>query len=156
MQDGAITESRRERLGHVESGRGMSLPFHPLILAFNHMYYSVDMPSVSPPAPCMTLLIFSDLQKAQYPAIFHRHALMSGRTACSTWSRAVADCSARLWDACTPQSLCPGLLTHHVDSTVLVECTAKIAQDRAYLLTGAPRGGREGGGCVQAAADSAL
>ncbi|CAK0784035.1 hypothetical protein CVIRNUC_007238 [Coccomyxa viridis] len=40
-----VTESRRRRLGHhSDPGRGMTLPFQPLSLAFSHMYYSVDMP----------------------------------------------------------------------------------------------------------------
>ena len=42
-----MTESRRRRLGHhSDPGRGMTLPFQPLNLAFSHMYYSVDMPPV--------------------------------------------------------------------------------------------------------------
>ena len=44
MQHGPITESRRKRLSG--NSRGMTLPFQPLNLAFSHMYYSVDMPSV--------------------------------------------------------------------------------------------------------------
>ena len=44
-----MTESRRRRLGHhSDPGRGMTLPFQPLNLAFSHMYYSVDMPPVWP------------------------------------------------------------------------------------------------------------
>ena len=44
VQHGPITESRRKRLSG--NSRGMTLPFQPLNLAFSHMYYSVDMPSV--------------------------------------------------------------------------------------------------------------
>ena len=44
---GSVAESRRRRLGHhSDSGRGMTLPFQPLNMAFSHMYYSVDMPPV--------------------------------------------------------------------------------------------------------------
>lgn len=31
----------------TNSNKGMTLPFQPLNLAFQHMYYSVDMPPVS-------------------------------------------------------------------------------------------------------------
>ena len=49
LQDGTMTESRRKRL-HLDtkSNKGMTLPFRPLNLAFQHMYYSVDMPPVRP------------------------------------------------------------------------------------------------------------
>ena len=56
LQDGTMTESRRRRL-HLDtnSNKGMTLPFQPLNLAFQHMYYSVDMPPVglSPPSLAM-------------------------------------------------------------------------------------------------------
>ena len=38
------------------AAKGMVLPFRPLNMAFSHMYYSVDMPSVSL-RPSMHLLI---------------------------------------------------------------------------------------------------
>ena len=43
-----MSESRKRQLSRRAAGKGMSLPFQPLNLAFRHMYYSVDMPSVSP------------------------------------------------------------------------------------------------------------
>ena len=43
-----MSESRKRQLSRRAAGEGMSLPFRPLNLAFRHMYYSVDMPSVSP------------------------------------------------------------------------------------------------------------
>ena len=43
-----MSESRKRHLSRRAAGQGMSLPFQPLNLAFRHMYYSVDMPSVSP------------------------------------------------------------------------------------------------------------
>ena len=43
-----MTESRRKRFQmKTNSNKGMTLPFQPLNLAFQHMYYSVDMPPVS-------------------------------------------------------------------------------------------------------------
>ena len=51
LQDGALTESRRKRLQlEADSNKGMTLPFRPLNLAFQHMYYSVDMPPVGLPS----------------------------------------------------------------------------------------------------------
>ena len=48
-----MTESRRKRGNFETNGKkGMTLPFQPLNLAFHHMYYSVDMPSVSPLISC--------------------------------------------------------------------------------------------------------
>jgi hypothetical protein len=38
-------------LGRSRTGKGMVLPFTPLSLAFQHMYYSVDLPAVSLPFP---------------------------------------------------------------------------------------------------------
>lgn len=55
-QDGALTESRRKRLQlETDSNKGMTLPFRPLNLAFQHMYYSVDMPPVGLPSQSLTL-----------------------------------------------------------------------------------------------------
>ena len=39
-------ESQRA-LERIEKSKGMVLPFRPLNIAFSHMYYSVDLPSVS-------------------------------------------------------------------------------------------------------------
>jgi hypothetical protein len=38
----------QRRLGGAKSGKGMVLPFQPLAMAFRHVYYSVDLPSVCP------------------------------------------------------------------------------------------------------------
>ena len=48
LQSGNMSESRKRQLSRRAAGKGMSLPFQPLNLAFVHMYYSVDMPAVSP------------------------------------------------------------------------------------------------------------
>lgn len=37
----------QQSLGRSEKSKGMVLPFRPLNMAFSHMYYSVDLPSVS-------------------------------------------------------------------------------------------------------------
>ena len=39
--------SQRQALERSEKSKGMVLPFRPLNIAFSHMYYSVDLPSVS-------------------------------------------------------------------------------------------------------------
>ena len=39
-------------LERSEKSKGMVLPFRPLNMAFSHMYYSVDLPSVSAPLLC--------------------------------------------------------------------------------------------------------
>lgn len=36
----------QRRLGGAKSGKGMVMPFQPLAMAFHHIYYSVDLPSV--------------------------------------------------------------------------------------------------------------
>jgi len=55
-----MTESRRKRGNFETNGKkGMTLPFEPLNLAFHHMFYSVDMPSVS-------TLIFSNSRLCSY------------------------------------------------------------------------------------------
>ena len=38
---------RGQALERSEKSKGMVLPFRPLNIAFSHMYYSVDLPSVS-------------------------------------------------------------------------------------------------------------
>ena len=47
------TRSQRQAaqpsLERSEKSKGMVLPFRPLNMAFSHMYYSVDLPSVSAP-----------------------------------------------------------------------------------------------------------
>ena len=53
------------------TGKGMCLPFQPLNLAFRHMYYSVDMPSVSPvPLSCALLSPHSRSQHVDICAPF--------------------------------------------------------------------------------------
>lgn len=42
----AFRASQR-RMGRSKTGKGMVLPFQPLAMAFHHVYYSVDLPSVS-------------------------------------------------------------------------------------------------------------
>ena len=51
-----MTESRRKRFQmETNSNKGMTLPFQPLNLAFQHMYYSVDMPPVSLQSSCFAI-----------------------------------------------------------------------------------------------------
>ena len=49
--------SQGQVLERSEKSKGMVLPFRPLNIAFSHMYYSVDLPSVSalPRIPCSAL-----------------------------------------------------------------------------------------------------
>ena len=42
-------QSAQRPLERSEKSKGMVLPFRPLNMAFSHMYYSVDLPSVSLP-----------------------------------------------------------------------------------------------------------
>ena len=42
-------QSAQRPLERSEKSKGMVLPFRPLNMAFSHMYYSVDLPSVRAP-----------------------------------------------------------------------------------------------------------
>ena len=54
-------QSVQRPLERSEKSKGMVLPFRPLNMAFSHMYYSVDLPSVS--APLLLL-------RARYPSFW--------------------------------------------------------------------------------------
>lgn len=41
-----MADSRSRHFPETTSRKGMTLPFEPLTLAFEHVYYSVDMPQV--------------------------------------------------------------------------------------------------------------
>lgn len=71
--DGQVERQLDGQLQRQGTNKGMVLPFRPLNLAFSHMYYSVDLPPVSPhsywhPAP----------SNIPWKCMIHNHSVPTG------------------------------------------------------------------------------